>query len=123
MEQKIKSFQDLHAWQQGHQLVLFIYKTTSTFPKSESYALTDQMRRCVVSVTSNIAEGFSRASRKEKIQFYYMSLGSLTELQNQLIIAHDINYLTEKQFNESIEQLTTTQKLLNGLIRSIKNSL
>ena len=77
----IRSFTDLNVWREGHKLVLTIYKQTLNFPKSESYALIDQMRRCVVSITSNIAEGFSRSGKKEKTQFYYMALGSLTELQ------------------------------------------
>lgn len=118
----IKSFTDLNVWREGHKLVLIIYKLTLGFPKSESYALVDQMRRCVVSVTSNIAEGFSRSGKKEKIQFYYMSLGSLTELQNQLLIAKDLGYTDQKQFSEIAEQTVTVQKLLNGLIRSIKTS-
>ena len=79
---KIKSFTDLIVWRKGHQLVIAIYKITNNFPKKETFALTSQMQRCVVSITSNIAEGFSRQGIKEKIQFYYMALGSVTELQN-----------------------------------------
>lgn len=118
----IKSFTDLNSWREGHKIVLVVYQLTRDFPKSESYALVDQMRRCVVSITSNIAEGFSRSGKKEKIQFYYMSLGSLTELQNQLLIARDLKYIDQKQFKEAAEQTVVVQKLLNGLIRSIKNS-
>lgn len=119
---KIQSFTDLYAWQEGHKLVLTIYKITNHFPKTESYALTDQMRRCVVSITSNIAEGFSRSSKKEKIQFYFMSLGSVTELQNQLLIAKDLNYIKNADFKVIIDQTISVQKLLNGLISSIKRS-
>lgn len=68
---KIRSFTDLEAWKEGHKLVLAVYKVTKKFPKEEKYALTDQMRRCAVSITSNIAEGFSRQGKKEKIQFYF----------------------------------------------------
>lgn len=119
---KIISFKDLYAWQEGHKLVLIIYKITADFPKSESYSLIDQMRRSVVSVTSNIAEGFSRSSKKEKIQFYYMALGSLTELQNQLLISKDLSYLNDVGFNAIEAQTITVHKLLNGLIKSIRNS-
>ena len=119
---KIKSFTGLHVRQAGHQLVLIIYKITLNFPKAESYGLIDQMRRCVVSITSNIAEGFSRYGKKEKIQFYYMALGSLTELQNQLLIAKDLKYLDKTIFNEIAGQTVIVHKLLNGLIKSIKNS-
>ena len=79
---KIRSFTDLVAWQEGHKLVLKIYDITKDFPKDELFALNIQMKRCAVSITSNIAEGFSRKSPKEKIQFYAISLGSTTELQN-----------------------------------------
>lgn len=80
------------------------------------------MRRCVISITSNIAEGFSRSGKKEKIQFYYTALGSLTELQNQLLIARDLSYIDSELFKEIAEQTVLVQKLLNGLIKSIKNS-
>lgn len=115
---KIRSFTDLIAWKEGHKLVLEIYKLTKDFPKSESYALVDQMRRCAVSITSNIAEGFSRKSKKEKCQFYYTALGSITELQNQLLIARDIGYLTKEKFSSIAEKTIKIHKLFNGLIKS-----
>jgi four helix bundle protein len=118
---KINNFTDLDAWKVGHQLVLNIYKLTTSFPKSETYGLSDQMRRCAVSITSNIAEGFSRQSSKEKTQFYYMSKGSLTELYNQLIIARDISYINIDSFNKGEEQITKVGRILTGLIRSSKN--
>lgn len=120
MENKIKSFTDLHTWQEGHKLVLIIYKLTSSFPRTEAYALVDQMRRAVISITSNIAEGFSRSGKKEKVQFYYMALGSLTELQNQLLVSKDLHYIDTVKFNEISEQAVLVHKLLNGLIKSIK---
>jgi len=117
---KIKSFTDLIAWQEGHKLVLSIYKITSSFPKME-YGLIDQMKRCVVSITSNIAEGFSRKSKKEKMQFYYISLGSTTELQNQLVISRDLRLLSVKDFDEVAQQTIRQHKLINGLIKSSKS--
>ena len=95
---KIKSFTDLNAWKEGHGLVLSIYKITKTFPADERFGLTDQMRRCSVSITSNIAEGFSRKTKKEKAQFFYMALGSVTELQNQLLIVRDLSYISKTDF-------------------------
>lgn len=118
---KIKSFTDLQAWKEAHALVLLIYKITKTFPKEELYSLIDQMRRCVVSITSNLAEGFSRQSKKEKIQFYSTARGSLTELQNQLLIARDINYVSKEDFDSLAEQTILVHKLINGLIRSIRD--
>lgn len=119
-EIKIKSFTDLYAWQEGHKLVLMIYMASNQFPQKEVFGLTSQMRRCVVSITSNVAEGFSRNTNKDKYQFYSISAGSLTELQNQLFIAKDVRYLSEKDFNEIFEQTIKVHKLINGLKRSIK---
>ena len=119
--EKIKSFTDLIAWKKGHQLVISIYRVTDNFPQKEIFALTNQMCRCAISITSNIAEGFSRKGAKEKIQFYHMSLGSLTELQNQLLIAKDINYLPRNEFTKLANQTVEVSKLTNGLIRSLKN--
>ena len=117
---KIKEFTDLIAWQEGHKLVLIVYKATERFPKKETYSLIDQMRRCVVSITSNIAEGFGRQTYKEKIQYYYLAQGSLIELKNQLIIAKDVGYLNNIGYLGIKEQADTAHKLLQGLIRSSK---
>jgi len=120
--EKIRSFTDLIVWRKGHQLVIAIYKVTDRFPKKEIFGLVNQMRRCVVSITSNIAEGFSRQGIKEKIQFYYIALGSVTELQNQLLVARDVSYLPKEKFDELAKQTVEVNKLINGLIKSIKIS-
>ena len=117
---KIRSFKDLRAWQEGHKLALMIYKITKTFPQDEQFGLTNQLRRAAVSFTSNIAEGFSRTSYKEKVQFYSIALGSLTEIQSQLLIARDIEYLTDKTFREVEDQTINVSKITNGLIRMSK---
>ena len=117
----IKTFKDLDAWREGHKLVIEIYKITKEFPKDELFGLVNQMRRCAVSITSNIAEGFSRNSFKEKVQFYYMSLGSTSELQNQLTIAKDVNYISQSTFEILENQTITTHKIINGLIRSSRS--
>lgn len=121
--EKIKSFTQLNAWKLGHQLVLTIYNLVKSFPKEETYALSDQMRRCAISITSNIAEGFSRKSYKEKIQFYSIALGSTTELQNQLLVARDVGYLDNQLFHQIAEQSVDVNKLINGLIRGSKKYL
>lgn len=118
--EKIKSFTDLIAWQKGHILVLSVYEVTDSFSQKEVYGLTSQMRRSAISITSNIAEGFSRNSFREKIQFYYISLGSVTELHNQIIIAKDLKYIDGKIFSEMVELIITVSKLTNGLIKSLK---
>lgn len=118
---KIKSFTDLVAWKEGHKLVISIYNITKHFPKEELFGLTNQIRRAAVSITSNIAEGFSRQSNKEKIQFYSTARGSLTELQNQLLIAKDIKYISANSFNKTAELTVVVSKLINGLIKFSKN--
>ena len=117
---KIRDFKDLYSWQEGHKLVLLIYKLTESFPQKEMFGLTNQMRRAAVSITSNIAEGFSRRSYKDKAQFYSMALGSLTELQNQLLVAKDIGYLSVSTFEKTSDQTITVSKLINGLIKKSK---
>lgn len=117
----MKSFTDLNAWKEGHKLVLMIYDITKVFPKEEIFALTSQIRRAVVSITSNLAEGFSRNSYKEKSQFYSMALGSLTEVQNQLLIAKDIGYILKENFDSAAAQTVIVSKLVNGLIKTTKS--
>lgn len=118
---KIKSFTDLNAWREGHKLVLMIYKVTKEFPREEMFGLISQMRRAAVSVTSDIAEGFSRNTAKDKCQFYSIAHGSLTELQNQLIIARDIKYISKEDFSKIAQQTIVVHKLITGL-KKIKNT-
>jgi len=117
---KIKNFTDLNAWKEGHKLVIDVYIETKSFPREELFGLVSQMRRCAVSITSNIAEGFSRFSPKEKIQFYYIAQGSVTELQNHLLIARDIGYLNTETFHKLEDQTIVVHKLINGLIKSAR---
>lgn len=121
LENRIKSFKDLIAWQESHRLVLDIYRTTKKFPKDEIFGLVSQMRRAAVSITSNLAEGFSRQSYKDKIQFYSIALGSLTELQSQFLVAKDIDYLERVDFELLENQSILAHKLINGLIKSSKS--
>jgi four helix bundle protein len=119
---KIRSFTDLDAWKEGHKLVLMVYKVTKKFPKDELFALTNQIRRCAVSITSNIAEGFSRQSYKEKIQFYFMALGSATELQNQILVARDVSYIKQDEFIPIAEKSIKVHKIVNGLIKCSRSN-
>jgi four helix bundle protein len=117
---KITTFKDLDAWKEGHALVLMTYKASRSFPKEEIFALVSQMRRCAVSITSNIAEGFSRQSYKDKAYFYSLALGSLTELQNQLVVSNDLDYITADKFKELDNKSIMVHKILNGLIKKSK---
>ena len=121
--QKIHSFTDLYAWKEGHKLVIMIYKATRKFPREEVFGLTNQLRRAVISITSNIAEGFSRRSPREKIQFYYQALDSLTEVQNQLLASKDIEMLAPDVFTPMADQTISVSKLLNGLIKKVKEDI
>lgn len=118
--QKIKSFTDLNVWKEGHKLVIEVYRITKKFPREEIFGLTNQIRRAVISITSNLAEGFSRSSYKDKVHFYQMSLGSTTEVENQLIISRDVGYVPEETFHKIQEQLILVNKLCNGLIKKSK---
>lgn len=118
---QITSFQDLRVWQEGHKLVLSVYVVTRSYPKEEAFGLVSQSRRCVVSITSNIAEGFGRASYKEKFQFFSIALGSLIELQNQLLIARDVRYIAVSEYDNLLEQATIVHKLLNAFMSKTKS--
>ncbi|MES2059866.1 MAG: four helix bundle protein [Patescibacteria group bacterium] len=114
---KIQNFRDLLAWQEGHKLVLFIYEITNKFPQEEKFGLTNQIRRAVVSITSNIAEGFGRSSAKDKHHFFVMAKTSLSEVENQLLIAKDLGYVTLEKYTEVGEKIELTHRLLGGLIK------
>ncbi|MDO8620391.1 MAG: four helix bundle protein [bacterium] len=122
-ESKIREFTDLLAWQEAHTLVLLVYSATKIFPKDELFGLTNQMRRASVSITSNIAEGFGRQSYKEKVQFFYIAHGSLTELKNQLFIARDLTYISLAEFAKIEGQLARAHRLLQGLLKKSKSFL
>lgn len=111
----VKTFRDLLVWQEAYKLAMAVYKITAYFPKNEQYGLTNQLRRAVISVSSNIAEGFGRSGAREKDQFYAIANGSLTEVENQLLIAHGIGYLPKSELAELENIYTATQKMLAGL--------
>lgn len=111
---------NLEVWKKGMRLVLEVYKLTNHFPRAEGYGLVSQMRRAVVSVPSNIAEGLARRTDKEKLQFLYVCQGSLSELDTQLEISRMLEFVNEEIYREIEAEILTVQKLLSGLIRSIK---
>ncbi len=119
---KIQSFTQLRVWKTAHNLVIDIYRTTKGFPLEERYGLVNQMRRAAVSITSNIAEGFSRQGKKEKIQFYYIAQGSNIEIQNQLLIVRDIGYIKKDKFGQLADRSISVAKQLNALISSVKKN-
>jgi len=110
----IKTFKDILAWKKAHSLVLQIYKVTDNFPKKEIFVLVSQMRRCAVSIPSNIVEGFKRRTKNDSIHFYNIAEGSLEELKYQLILAKDLKYISEEEFNEIYNLAEEVGKLING---------
>lgn len=117
---KIASFKELTVWQKAHQLVLQIYKITKSFPKHEEYGLSSQMRRCAVSIPSNIAEGFRRNGQKDSAHFYNIAQGSLEELKYQLLLSRDVEYINQDIFNQTDMLAEEVSKLLVGWIKSQK---
>jgi len=117
----MKSYKELIVWQKSVVLCTEVYKITNNFPKSEMYGITSQIRRSSVSIPSNIAEGHSRG-HKEYIQFLKISFGSGAELETQLIIAFNIKYLTQKEYDELNILLEEIMKMLNKLISSLMYS-
>lgn len=116
----IKDFYELDVWKQAHQITLNIYKITKSFPNSEKFGITDQLRRASSSISANIAEGYGRFHYKDKIKFYLQARGSLKEVQNFIFLAKDLKYIGEKSAEELWLKSKTCEKLINGLIRSQK---
>ncbi|AZQ57372.1 four helix bundle protein [Maribacter sp. MJ134] len=108
-------YKELDIWVQSRKLVKTVYVLTKSFPKDEQFSLTSQIRRCVVSVPSNIAEGCGRQSNKETIHFLHIARGSLFELETQLILADDLNYISS-DLKTVLEEIERVKKLLNGFI-------
>ena len=119
MTEKIKNFQDLRIWQKGIEVVKNIYIMTKKFPKEELYGLTSQMRRSAVSIPSNIAEGFRRYHNKEYRQFLYITMGSCAELETQIIIANELNYINNNNKIELIEKIKYICRMINQLIKKL----
>ena len=116
----MNDYKDLRVWQDSIDLVVNIYKLTKMFPQEELYALTNQIRRAVVSIPSNISEGANRNTDKEFVQFLYIALGSASEVETQLIIAKRLGYIDD--VDTELDNITKLRKMINALIHSIKTS-
>jgi four helix bundle protein len=112
----IAHFQQLQVWQEGHKLVLEVYRVTQGFPGDERFGLVSQMRRAAVSIPANIAEGFKRRGIQDKIRLYNISEGSLEELKYFFILSKDLGYIPSNE--DLMAQADTVGRLLNGLIKS-----
>jgi len=116
----MKTHKDLDAWKNAIDLVSRIYQITDNFPKSEEFSLKNQIRRASVSVPSNIAEGAGRHYNKEFIQFLYIALGSLSEVETQLIISRNLSYINDEILNKLETQIISIRAQISGLIKYLK---
>ena len=117
---KIRNFRDLQVWQLGKKMVLEVYKVTRTFPQDEVYGLVSQMRRSAISIPSNIAEGFNRYHNKDYRKYLFISLGSCAELETQVEIACDIEFMTAGDRNKLLENLDHETRMLRNLIKKLR---
>jgi four helix bundle protein len=116
----MKNFRDLKVWERAHAYVLRLYRSTSTFPREEVYGLTSQIRRAALSVPSNIAEGCGRQGDPELARFCQIAMGSASEAEYQLLLAHDLGYLEPTEYQELDQQLSEVKRMLNGLIQKLR---
>jgi len=118
----LNSHKDLIVYQKSIEFVTKIYETTNNFPKEELFGLTSQLRRAAISIPSNMAEGFARRHNKELTQFLYVSLGSAVEIETQLLIAKNINYINEEIYIMLTNLLSEISKMLIGLIHKLESN-
>jgi len=116
----MRDFKRLTVWQKAHQLTLFIYRVTETFPKDELYGLTSQMRRCAASIPANIAEGCGRNGNKELNYFCQVAMGSASELEYHILLARDLKLVTEDDYNAVAALVIEVKKMLYSLIQKLK---
>ncbi len=115
-----KSFRDLIVWQKAHQLVLAVYRYSDNFPGKEMYCLIPQLRRAAISVPANIAEGFKKKSKPDKVRYMNISQGSLEEVRYYLILAADLGYGNSDKLNDDLDIVS---KMLEGYMSSIRKSM
>lgn len=120
---RVFSFEKLIAWQKSRELALLIFKTTKQFPKDELFGLTSQMRRCSISISSNLAEGSGRNSFKDKARFTEIAYSSSLELLNQIILSFDFEYISETEYHQIREKITDVNMLIDGLYKSQKANI
>lgn len=117
------NFKNLKVWNLAMELVREVYKSVTDFPQDEKYGLNSQIKRCVISIPSNIAEGSGRNTNKDFVRFLYTSLGSSYELETQLILAHDFKFLNHSSFKNLMNSIQEIQKMLRGLIERFNKTI
>lgn len=118
----MRDFHKLIIWQRSHQLTLAVYRISKSFPKEEIFGLTSQMRRAVSSIPTNIAEGCGRASNKDFAHFLQIAIGSATEVEYQLLLAHDINYINDDDYQALTDETVVVRKMIIKYQSELKSS-
>ena len=121
--EKRKSYTELNTWKESRILVKIIYELLNDFPKEELYGISSQIKRSAISVPSNIAEGVGRFTPKDSLRFFYISRGSLYELETQLYLSFDLKFISKKELETALNQITLVNKLLSGFINHYKKKL
>jgi four helix bundle protein len=117
----LKNYKDLKVWQKSYELCLEIYRITAKFPKEERYGLTSQIRRSVVSIPSNIAEGYGRKTTTDYIRMLYISYGSVCELETQTLLAGDLDLIEKGELSTLKKDIPEIERMLKALIKSLEN--
>lgn len=121
MSVKTKTFEELNVWQNAHAFVLEVYKITELFPRKEDYGLTSQFRRAAISIAANIAEGYKKKGKADKLRFFNISQGSLEESRYYIILSFDLCYLNSESKESLLSLIDNTSRLLNGYCKAILN--
>jgi four helix bundle protein len=117
----VQTFEELEAWKAAHALVLAVYAASRNFPREETFGITSQLRRCATSIPANLAEGFGRRSRKELLRYANIADGSLQETKYFLLLARDLKYVQDDEYDQLKQQTSRVGSLLGGLQRSLRN--
>ncbi len=118
----LKNYKDLKVWQKSYELCLEIYRITAKFPKEERYGLTSQIRRSVVSIPSNTAEGYGRKTTMDYIRMLYISYGSVCELETQILLAGDLDLIEKGDLGTAKKDIAEIERMLKALIKSLENN-
>ena len=116
----MRDFRKIQVWEKAHRFALQIYKVTSAFPKDELYGLTSQMRRASASIPSNIAEGCGRDTQAKLARFVHIAGGSASELEYQLILAHDLGYIDDEIYPKLNSEINEIKRMLNGFEKAVQ---
>jgi four helix bundle protein len=117
----LKNYKELNVWQKSYKLCLDVYRITAGFPKEEKFGLTSQVRRSAVSVPSNIAEGYGRKTTADYVRYLYIAYGSNCELETQMMLSRDLDYIDNAAIKESIEKINEVERMVKALIKSLED--